>query len=84
MANVNWKNKNIKIAKSNLNLVEMDKVELGYESYVFLFYHLTKLKISFSENKTLENEDSYTKIKKNVKITGFTKFVTEANKYLIK
>ena len=84
MANVNWKNKNIKIAKSNLDLVEIDKVELGYESYVFLFYYLTKVKISFSENKTVDNKHSYTKIKKTVKITGFTKFVTEANKYLIK
>jgi len=84
LANVNWKNKNIKIAKSNLDLVEIDKVELGYESYVFLFYYLTKVKISFSENKTVDNKHSYTKIKKIVKITGFTKFVTEANKYLIK
>ena len=84
LANVNWKNKNIKIAKSNLDLVEIDKVELGYESYVFLFYYLTKVKISFSENKTVNNKHSYTKINKIVKITGFTKFVTEANKYLIK
>ena len=84
LANVNWKNKNIKIAKSNLDLVEVDKVELGYESYVFLFYYLTKVKISFSENKTVDNKHSYTKIKKIVKITGFTKFVTKANKYLIK
>ena len=84
LANVNWKNSNIKTAKSNLELVNLDKIELGYENYVFLFYYLTTLKISFSENKTLDNKHSYTKIKKIVKITGFTKFVTEANKYLIK
>jgi hypothetical protein len=84
LANVNWKNNNIKSAKLNLELVETDKVELGYENYVNLFYYLTKLKITFSEKNKLENIKTYSSIKKIVKITGFKKFITESKKYLLK
>ena len=84
LANVNWKNNNIKSAISSLELVELDKIELGYENYVTLFYHLTKLKISFSEKNKLENIKVYLSIKKIVKITGFKKFITESKKYLLK
>ena len=84
LANVNWKNNNIKSAKINLELVETEKVELGYENYVFLFYYLTKLKISFSEKNKLENIKVYLSIKEIVKITGFKKFITESKKYLLK
>jgi hypothetical protein len=84
LANVNWKNNNIKSAISSLELVELDKIELGYENYVTLFYHLTKLKISFSEKNKLENIKVYLSIKEIVKITGFKKFITESKKYLLK
>ena len=84
LANVNWKNNNIKSAISSLELVELDKIELGYENYVTLFYYLTKLKISFSEKNKLENIKVYLSIKKIVKITGFKKFITESKKYLLK
>lgn len=84
LANVNWKNNNMKTAKINLELIEIDKVELGYENYVYLFYYLTKLKISFIESNKLENIENYSSIKKIVKITGFKKFVTESKKYLLK
>lgn len=84
LANVNWKSNNIKSAKINLELVELDNVELGYESYISLFYYFTKLKISFSEKNMLENINIYSSIKKIVKITGFKKFITESKKYLLK
>ena len=84
LANVNWKNNNIKSAISSLELVELDKIELGYENYVTLFYYLTKLKISFSEKNKLENIKVYLSIKEIVKITGFKKFITESKKYLLK
>jgi len=84
LANVNWKKSNIKPAKSNIELVDLDKVELGYKNYISLFYYLTKLKISFIENKKADNKHSYIAIRKIVKITGFNKFVTESKKYLLK
>lgn len=84
LANVNWKNNNIKSAISSLELVELDKIELGYENYVTLFYYLTKLKISFSEKNKLENIKVYLSIKEIVEITGFKKFITESKKYLLK
>ncbi len=84
LANVNWKNNNLKSAKLNLELAETDRVELGYENYVNLFYYLTKLKITFSEKNKLENMKTYFFIKKIVKTTGFKKFITESKKYLLK
>lgn len=84
LANVSWKNSNIKTAKINIEFIELDKVELGYENYVSLFYYLTKLKISFMESKKVDNKHIFAIIKKIVKITGFKKFITVANKYLIK
>jgi hypothetical protein len=84
LANINYTNNNIKSAISSLELVETDKVELAYENYVSLFYYLTKLKISFSKKNKLENIKVYLSIKEIVKITGFKKFITEANKYLIR
>jgi len=84
LANVNWKNNNIKTAKTNLELGKLENVELGYENYISLFYYLTKLKISFSEKNKLENIKVYLSIKEIVKFTGFKKFITESKKYLLK
>mgnify|MGYP001033714152 FL=1 len=84
LANINYTNNNIKSAISSLELVELDKIELGYENYITLFYYLTKLKISFSEKNKLENIKVFLSIKKIVKITGFKKFITESKKYLLK
>jgi hypothetical protein len=84
LANVNWNNNSIKTAKLNLDLVSLDKIELGYDLYVSLFYYLIKLKISFVENNKAENKYVYALLNENVKITGFKKFIIQGNNYLIK
>jgi hypothetical protein len=83
LATINIKNNKIKAAKTNLKLIELKKVELSYESYVSLFYYLTMLKISFFENDKLKNKHTLSLIKKTVKSNSFSKFITEAKKYLI-
>lgn len=83
LATINLKNNEIKSAKINLKLVEIEKVELSYQSYISLFYFLTKLKITYIENNELENKHNMSLIIKIVKNNGFKKFITLANKYLL-
>lgn len=83
LATINIKNNKFKSAKTNLDLIELKKVELSYESYISLFYYLTMLKISFFENDKLKNKHTFSLIKKTVKSNSFSKFITEAKKYLI-
>lgn len=84
LANVNWNNKNLKAAKSNLDLIQLKKIELSYEVYVKLFYFLTELKITFTEKEKAANKLAHATLKKLVKITGFKKFLSEGSKYVIK
>lgn len=83
LANVNLNKKEYRIAKINLDLIELKKVELSYESYVSLFYFLTKLKISYFEEDKVENKTAFQAIKKIVKTNGFKKFCSVGNNYLL-
>lgn len=83
LANVNFNNKIIKTANANLDLVELDKVELSYESYISLFYFLTRLKISYYEEDKVANKKAFQAIKELVKINGFSKFCSVGKNYLL-
>lgn len=83
LSNVNWFADNISMAKRNLELVELEKVELGYYEYVALFYQLTKLKISFTEKDIEENIKTYAILNELVNNTKLTKFQSEAQIFLI-
>jgi len=83
LSNVNWYTDNITMAKRNLELVELEKVELGYYEYVALFYHLTELKISFTEKNKNTNKTSYTLLNALVNRTKLIKFKSEAQKFLL-
>ena len=45
LANVNIYKGNLKTAKINLELIELDKVELGYTDFLTLFYYLTYIRL---------------------------------------
>lgn len=83
LANVNWFKGNVSMAKRNLELIDLEKVELGYFEYVQIFYYLTILKISFSEKNRLLNKNAKHKIMLLVKITNFKKFKIESEKYIL-
>lgn len=83
LATVNWKNKKYTSAKNNLDLVELGKVEIGYIDYISLFYHLTNMKISFSENDPTANGNSKNEIRKIVAKTKFSKIENELLKYIV-
>ncbi|MGV1011657.1 MAG: hypothetical protein ACOYBS_04350 [Flavobacterium sp.] len=83
LSNVNWFTDNISMAKRNLELVELEKVELGYYEYVALFYQLTRIKISFTEKNIVENKIAYSIVNELVNKTKLIKFKSEAQKFLI-
>lgn len=74
LANVNWHQQKYASAKKNLDLVELDKVELGYYDYFALFYYLTQLKISFAEKDKATNFHVQIEIKKHIAKTNFIVF----------
>jgi hypothetical protein len=71
------------IAKRNLDLIELDKVEIGYYEYLSLFYYLTQLKISFSEKNKTTNELSKKHLNLFIKKTKFIRFEEVAASYTI-
>ena len=71
-------------AKTNLELVDLEVVEIGYYDYLALFYYFTKLKISFSENEIDTNQNALKNLKLHVKKTGFKLFLTLAKGYILR
>ena len=82
LASVNIYKGNIKAAKNNLELVELDKIELAYTDYITLFYFLTKIKLHYYEKDFYEVNENYSKLKELANKIGFHKFITIAKKYI--
>lgn len=74
LANLNLHQNNIKIAKKNLELIDLEKVEIGYFDYVNLFYYLAILKISFVENDAITNQTAQVKLNILIRKTKFRAF----------
>lgn len=74
LSNINLQNNAIKIAKKNLELIELEKVEIGYFDYVNLFYYLAILKISFVENDVITNQMANNKLYDLIRKTKFKAF----------
>ena len=83
LANISWHSNNISMAKGNLELVVLDKVELSYYDYISLFYYQTKIKISHFEEDTITNAASFLILEKLVVKTGFIKFLEISKRYLL-
>jgi hypothetical protein len=82
LASVNIHKGNLKAAKNNLDLVELDKIELAYTDYITLFYYLTKIKLFFYEKDFYKVNENYSKLIEQANKIGFHKFVTVAKKYI--
>ena len=83
LANVNWYNEKYTSAKKNLDLIELDKVELGYCDYFSLFFYLTQLKISFSEKDKILNTYAQIELDNYITKTNFIIFKELATNYQI-
>jgi hypothetical protein len=83
LANISWHHKIIQIAKINLELVDLEKVELSYYDYVSMFYYQTQIKVSYTENDIETNTKAYLSLKKIVLKTNYTQFLTVTQKYIL-
>jgi hypothetical protein len=83
LANVNWNSQNTQMAKRNLELVELEKIEIGYYDYIALFYYLTALKISFKENNKPANMRIHKVLQKLIKKTRFLRFEEQASEFVL-
>jgi hypothetical protein len=82
LASVNIYKGNLKAAKNNLDLVELDNIELAYTDYITLFYFLTKIKLHFYQKEFYEVNEYYFKLKELANKIGFHKFIAIAQKYI--
>ena len=82
LASVNIYKGNLKAAKNNLELIELEKIELAYTDYITLFYYLTKIKLYFYEKDINKVNENYSKLKELANKIGFHKFVIVAQKYI--
>jgi hypothetical protein len=82
LASVNIYKGNLKAAKNNLDLVELEKIELAYTDYITLFYYLTKIKLYFYEKDTIKVNENYAKLKELANKIGFHKFISVSKKYI--
>ena len=82
LASVNLFKGNLKAAKNNLDLIELDKIELAYTDYITLFYLLTKIKLYFYEKDFNKVNENYSKLEELAKKIGFHKFITVSKKYI--
>ena len=82
LASVNLFKGNLKAAKNNLDLIELDKIELAYTDYITLFYLLTKIKLYFYEKDFNKVNENYSKLEELANKIGFHKFITVSKKYI--
>ena len=82
VASVNIHKGNLKAAKNNLDLVELDKIELAYTDYITLFYFLTKIKLYYYEKNICKVNENYSNLNVLANKIGFHKFITIAQKYI--
>jgi hypothetical protein len=83
LANISWSQNLPQVAKKNLALIELDKIELSYYDYISLFYYHTQLKISHLENDLKINMTAYSALRKIVLKTGFIKFLNITKMYIL-
>jgi len=83
LANISWSQNLPQVAKKNLALIELDKIELSYYDFVSLFYYHTQLKISHLDNDLKTNTLAHNALKKIVLKTGFIKFLSITKMYIL-
>lgn len=83
LANTHLYSNSLRIAKNNLEWVELDKIELSYYEYVSMLYYLTQLKISFLEKDLEVNTLANQNLMRLISTTGFSVFASKAEKHIL-
>jgi hypothetical protein len=84
LAWINCEKNDLKIARKNLAFVTIDRVEIGYEKYIQLFYQFILLQLTHKEDNKKENRLAYKEMRELVRQTQFTRFEEVSIPYLLK
>lgn len=84
LSTINWQRNNFVVAKRNLELIDLSRVEIGYVDYVALFYHLIALQISQSENNKKANAKALKTLQQLIKKTKFIRFEEKAARFVLR
>jgi hypothetical protein len=81
---INIENKNLTMAIKNLDMIDIEKVEMGYYDFISLFYELITMKISQYQKDSYQNKIASENLKYLVKKTGFKRFIIESKNFTYK
>lgn len=78
---INIENNNLTMAIKNLDMIEIEKVEMGYYEFLSLFLNLIKMKISYHQKDFINNKNASDNLKCLVNKTGFKRFMIESKNF---
>jgi hypothetical protein len=81
---INIENKNLTMAIKNIDMIDIEKVEMGYYEFLSLFLNLIKMKISYHQKDFINNKIASENLKHLVKKTGFKRFMIESKNFTYK
>ena len=64
-----------------LDMIDIEKVEMGYYDFISLFFELTTMKISQYQKDSYQNKIASENLKYLVKKTGFKRFMIESKNF---
>jgi len=79
---INIENKNLTMAIKNLEMIDVEKVEMGYYEFLSLFLNLIKMKISYHQKDFINNKNANDNLKCFVNMTGFKRFMIESKNFV--
>ncbi len=80
---INIQTENLKVARKNLELINLKRVELSYEKYIRLFFQYVLLQLTYHEGAKKENKKVYKELNQLVRETKFLKFKELASPFLL-
>ena len=83
LAWLNCEKNELKIARKNLEFVQISRVEISYEKYIRLFYQFILLQLTFKEEDKKANKLASSELKSLVSETKFSKFQEISSSYLL-
>lgn len=79
---INIENDNLIMAKKNLDMIDIDKTEMGYHEFLSLFYNLIGMKISYHQKDLAKNKITFKNIEHLVNKTGFKRFTIQSTNFI--
>lgn len=81
---INIENKHLRMAKENLEMIDIEKIEMGYHDFISLFFELITMKISQHQEDSYRNKIASENLKGLVNKTGFKMFMIQSKNFTYK